>query len=120
MKFFLDENVPLSAIDVIHNLGFEVEHARSAGLGGRPDREIADYAKKRRAVLVTKDLEFGSLALYPKNSHHGLLVLRLPHYYTASQIAEAIKAFLTKISPEALTGSITVLEAGRYRIRRII
>lgn len=116
MKFFLDENVPLSAIDAIRNLGFEVEHARSAGLGGRPDREIANYAKKRRAVLVTK---FGSLALYPKNAHHGLLVLRLPHYYTASQIAEALKAFLTKISPEALTGSITVLEAGRYRIRRI-
>ena len=69
MKFFLDENIPLSVTDSIKSLGFEVEHVRTSGLRGATDKQIAKYAQKQQAILVTKDLEFGSSILYPKDSH---------------------------------------------------
>ncbi len=111
--------MPLSAVEIIRKLGFQAEHARNAGLVGCSDKEIAAYAKKHNAILVTKDIEFGSLLLYPKGSHYGLLILRLPHYFTSKQIMETLEKFLTEIKPTILVNSITVLEIGRYRIRRI-
>ena len=119
MKFFLDENIPLSIIKVISKLSFEVEHAINAGLRGASDKEIAEYAKKQNAILITKDVGFGSILLYPKGSHYGLLVLRLPNYFNTEQIAEALKDFFSKVKPENLINHITILEAGKYRIRHI-
>ncbi len=120
MKFFLDENLPLSALDVIQKLGFKAEHVKTVGLQGSSDKIIAEYAKKQQAILITKDLEFGSLTLYPKNSHYGVIVIRLPHYFTARQIIDSIENFLTKVKPETLAHTITVLEVGRYRSRNIV
>lgn len=119
MKFFLDENLPLSSLDAIQKLGFKAEHVKTVGLQGRSDKTIAEYAKKQQAILITKDLEFGSLTVYPKNSHYGVIILRLPHYFTAKQIIDALNNFLTKIRPETLAHTITVLEVGRYRSRDI-
>ena len=67
MKFFLDANIPLSVIDDIKELNFEVDHARKIGLASASDKEIADYSKKEKAILVTKDLEFGNTMIYQKN-----------------------------------------------------
>ena len=120
MKFFLDENMPLSTIDIFRKLNFEVEHCSSSELRGVSDKKIAEYAKKQKAILVTKDLEFGSLLIYPKNSHYGLLILRLPNSFTTKKIIEALEEFLKNIKIEELVNSITVLEVGRYRIRKII
>ena len=119
MKFFLDENIPFSVTDSIKELGFEVEHARTSDLRGAPDKKIAEYARKQQSILITKDLEFGSSILYPKGSHYGLLILRLPNQWAADKVIKAIKEFLTKIDPQELVNSITVLEIGKYRMRKV-
>lgn len=119
MKFFIDENLPLSIVDLLKSRGFNAEHVRTSGLSGATDKEIAEYAKKQKAILVTKDLEFGSLILYPENSHYGLLILRLPNHFTAKQIILLLKKFFSKIKPHLLINTLTVLEVGKYRMRRI-
>ncbi|MBI5066304.1 DUF5615 family PIN-like protein [Candidatus Woesearchaeota archaeon] len=118
MKFFLDENISISVVNFIKILGFEVEHARTAGLSGATDKEISEYAKKNKAILVTKDLEFGNILIYPEKSHHGLLILRLPNYYKTAQLVKILVNFLENIKPKILESAITILEVGRYRIRR--
>jgi len=117
VRFFLDENMPKSSAKMLENFGFEVEHARSAGLKGEPDKEIAKYAKEQKAILVTKDLDFGNVLLYDKDSHYGLLIIRLPHDYSAKQITDKLKKFINNIDVKDLVDKITILELGRYRIR---
>jgi len=119
MKFFLDENIPFSVTDIIKRLNFKAEHTINVGLRGATDKEIANYAKKTGAILITKDLDFGSTLSYPKDSHYGLLILRLPSYFNTKQISNAIKDFLEKIDPKILIGAITVLEIGKYRARHL-
>ena len=72
MRFLLDENMPFLLIDLLESLGHVVEHVRKTSLVGSPDEEIAKYAKSNNAMLVTKDIELGSLILYPEDSHYGL------------------------------------------------
>src|SRR3989344_5924376 len=119
MKFFLDENLPISAIEVFIKLGFEVEHCKNSKMRGSSDKLIAEYAKKQKAILVTKDLEFGSLLIYPESSHYGLLVLRLPNSFITNKINKTLEEFLKEVKAEELINSITVLEVGRYRIRKL-
>ena len=119
MKLFLDENIPRSAVKELKSIGFEVEHASDIGLAGAVDKDIAKYAKKQNAILITKDIEFGSLILYSKETHYGLVILRLPHYFKADDIIRILKDFLRSIEPSLLIGKIAILELGKYRIRDI-
>jgi predicted nuclease of predicted toxin-antitoxin system len=117
IKFFLDANIPYSSKQIFKSFG-TVEHARDAGLSRAADKEILKYAVKNKSILVTKDLEFGNILIYPIKSHRGVIILRLPFYYTAEQINKALVQFLKSVELEEIRNSITVVELGRYRIRK--
>ncbi|HLC71303.1 MAG TPA: DUF5615 family PIN-like protein [Candidatus Nanoarchaeia archaeon] len=117
MKLFLDENLPLSFVESLQKLGFLVEHVRTAGLQGADDQQIALYAKSQKLILITKDVEFGSLLLYPSGSHYGLVVLRLPDNFKKEQIFTALTNFLAP--GKNLAGFITIVEIGKYRVRKL-
>ncbi len=119
MKFFLDENLPLSLSEIFTEFGFKVEHARTSGLRGATDKEIAKYALKQKTILVTKDLEFGSLLLYPPGSHYGLVVIRVPFNYKTDQIKRVMKNFISKTHAADLINTITIVEVGKYRSRKL-
>jgi predicted nuclease of predicted toxin-antitoxin system len=118
MKLFLDENIPLSVCDALQHDGYDVEHVRHVGLRGAVDVEIAAYAKKQQAILVTKDLEFGNVMVHPLGSHFGVIILRFPHHFRAADSHRLLAQFLGKVDGNNLAHSITVLEVGKYRIRR--
>lgn len=119
MKLFLDENISIVVVGELERLGFEVEHASSVELKGASDKQIAGHAKKQKAILVTKDIEFGSILLYPKGTHYGLLILRLPHYFRTKQILEALKIFFKSIESKEMIGNMIIVEMGKYRVRSI-
>ncbi len=54
MKFFLDANIPYSALEIFEELNLESIHARDAGLSRADDIEIMNYATKMMAFLLQK------------------------------------------------------------------
>lgn len=119
MKFFLDENISQVLISEFQKEGFEAEHAAKVDLSGAKDNEIAQYAKKQKAILITKDIEFGSFLLYPKGSHYGLIILRYPCNFTTTLISKHLKMFLINKEEKDLIGKMIILELGKYRVRDI-
>ena len=117
MKFFLDACMPYSSKEIFQKYG-EVTHARDIGMTGATDKEIIQYALKNKAILVTKDLDFGNTLLYPIESHFGVIILRAPFYFTAKQINNVLREFLSSVNIEELKDAVTIVELGRYRIRR--
>jgi len=114
MRFFLDANIPLS-LKVVFRVHGEVMHANDDPRGGRTDQDIARGAMEFGAILVTRDLEFANPKLFPVGAHLGLIILRVPHFYVASQIAALVQRFLSKAPLSDLEGAITVVEPGRVR-----
>lgn len=114
VRFFLDANLPYSAKDIFASHG-EVEHTRDADLAAATDEEIAHYAFKRGAVLVTQDLEFSNPYLFPKGSHVGLIVVRMPTHFTAEQAKKVLQWFLEVTPLNELLNIITVVEPGQIR-----
>jgi predicted nuclease of predicted toxin-antitoxin system len=118
MKFLLDENLPRSLAQEVKNLNHEVITVFYAGLQGSDDRIIAKYALQQKAILVTKDLEFGSRLYYPKGSHYGLFIIKLPHNSTKEMIINDIIILLTDIDVSLFSGNMIILERNKYRIRK--
>ncbi len=118
MRFFLDANMPYSTLELFKELDLEAQHAKDVGLGKAQDKEIMNYAIKNKCILITKDLEFGNVNMFPTENQHGLIILRLPFYFTASQITNSLKDFFISIKLEDLEKSITIVKLGRYRIRK--
>ncbi len=118
MKFFLDTNIPYSALKMFKELNLEAVHARDVGLARTDDKEISNYAKKNGSILVTKDLEFANVKMFPFGSHEGLIVMRLPTFFKASQFVNVLRDFLASISINDLNKSVAIVKPGKYRIRK--
>lgn len=119
MKFFLDANIPHSALKVFEEFNLEAVHARDIGLSKATDKEIFEYAVNKRCILVTKDLGFANITAFPEDSHYGIVIMRLPHFFKAQQFANALKDFLTSINSKDLEKALAIVKLGKYRIRKL-
>lgn len=118
MDFFLDENLPYSIVEELEKEGFEASHVREQGLRGENDAEVFDFAVGNGAILVTKDLEFGSPEHYPVEKYEGLIVVRLDERIGAQELTSRLSEFISNFG-SGFEGKIVVLEDGRYRVREI-
>lgn len=98
MKFLLDAQLPPRLVKALRRAGHEAVHVYECGLLTAPDRAIAKYAVKEKAVVIIKDADFATL-------EHGPVVvwLRLGNVSNDALIA-ALMAALPEI--------VAALEAG--------
>ena len=118
MRFLLDADIPRSSAQVLRKLRYEVIDVRDINLGNATDEEIIKYAKENNFILVTRDIEFANVLRYPVGSHVGIVVLRLPFDFTSEQINSVLYDFIKSVKIEELVNSVTIVELGKYRIRR--
>ena len=118
MKFFLDVNIPYSALKIFEELNLESSHARDVGLSRAGDKEIADYAKKKESILITKDLEFANTNMFPPGMHEGLIIIRLPTFFKAIQFVNVLRDFLSSVDINELKQAVAIVKIGKYRIRK--
>ena len=58
MRFLVDQMLPVWLADWLTERGYSAEHVRRIALASADDREIAEAARVRDAVLITKDGDF--------------------------------------------------------------
>ena len=117
MKFLIDADSPHSLIDVFNKHGHDAVHVRDV-LGSAADEEIFEYANKNKHIIVTRDLGFAET--FMENKGFGLVLTRLPYYFTADKINKIFDEFLEEADLKRLINSITVLELGRYRTKKLL
>jgi predicted nuclease of predicted toxin-antitoxin system len=65
LDFLVDENLPLSAVDALQDLGHRARHVREIDMQGARDVALFSWAQDEGWVIVTRDLGFGNLLDYP-------------------------------------------------------
>lgn len=116
MKFLIDADSPHSLIGILKRHGHNAVHVRNI-LGSATDDKIFEYANKNQYIVVTRDLGFADEFI--KGKGFGLLLIRLPYYFTVDKINRAFDEFLEEVDVTELVNSITVLELGRYRTKKL-
>jgi predicted nuclease of predicted toxin-antitoxin system len=118
MRFFLDANMPRSAVSALTTIGHEVEFCRDIGMANERDEAIAAHAQQTKAILVTRDLDFADVRRYPPEQYFGIVVIRLPDDAIASDIANVLVRFAGDSDFAAnLSGRLAVVDQNRVRFR---
>ncbi len=117
MKFKLDENMPEALVQLLTKAGHDVETAFGERLAGAKDPLILRTAHRESRVLMTFDLDFADIRVYPPGSHAGVVVFRLrdQRWRTLRQPAQRL---LEETDLESLRGSLAIVDAARVRYRR--
>ncbi len=117
-RILVDADMPRPTQEVLARLGIVAEDVRDIGLGTAFDEEIFRYAQQHDQIIVSRDLGFANISEYPLGTHRGIVVFRLPPFFVRTQILKAVEHFFGQITLESLVGTLTIVEPGRYRIRR--
>ena len=117
MRFLLDANIPYYAKEVFPARHTAI-HVRDIHLHDSADEIVIGWAKRHRAVLVTRDFDFANILRFPPRRYAGIVVLKLPHFYGAVQINRVLGQFLSKAREADLRKSVIIVEDGRFRIRK--
>ena len=116
LRFKLDENLPRDAEQLLHQSGHEVHSVLDEQLGGRPDPEILEICVCEARVLITFDLDFADIRLYPPASHAGIWVLR-PSTQSIGNTLDLLRRALLLLATEPARGRLWIVEPNRVRIR---
>lgn len=117
LKFLADECVGLPTIDLLRNLGYSVLTVKELKLGGKDDFGILKCAIKQRRILVSEDLDFGNIILYPPKLHHGIILLRFRHRLEDS-IHAVLSGLLNELTSKDFKKTLIIVDPGKYRIRK--
>jgi predicted nuclease of predicted toxin-antitoxin system len=113
--FKLDENLPLDAETLLSDAGHDVETVLNERLAGQSDGRVFEASKAEGRILVTLDLDFADIRLYPPSTHPGIWVLR-PRQQSIESILALLRGALSILRSETAQGRLWIVEPTRVRI----
>lgn len=117
MNFKLDENMPEALVQLLTKAGHDVETAFGERLAGAKDPLILQAAGREGRVLMTYDLDFADIRVYPPGSHAGIVVFRLKDQRWRT-LRQPVQRLLEETDLDSLRGSLAIVDAARVRYCR--
>lgn len=116
MKFKTDENMPVEAADDLRQAGHDAVTVADQQLAGQSDVRVADVCKAEGRAVVTLDLDFSDIRVYPPSDYAGIIVLR-PSVQTITNIRRLVGQVISLLPTEPLAGHLWIVDEGQIRIR---
>ena len=66
MRIKVDENLPLSLVEILNSFGHDTEHVVTEGLSGRDDLAVWAAAQVEERFLITQDIRFANAHMAPE------------------------------------------------------
>jgi len=115
-RFKLDENLPRNAHTLLADSGHDVHSVSEVSLDGGADPKVIEACLDDNRILVTLDLDFADIRLYPPSSHHGIWILR-PTTQSVENIVSVLRSALALLAAEPTDKRLWIVEPTRVRIR---
>jgi predicted nuclease of predicted toxin-antitoxin system len=114
MHFLIDASLPRSAAILLRQLGHDATDVRDAGMGDAPDDGIAEYARRNRLILITRDLDLRISATTLRPSTRESLCSN----FAKTLLRRVLETFVSRGDWLAhLNGRLAILEDWRVRFR---
>jgi len=116
MKLLLDMNLAPRLCEYLAQGGHQALHWSRVGDGEATDAQIMAYAKSHGFVVLTHDLDFGTILA--ATGGDGPSVVQLRDVDTSPEaIGAAILTGLRQMESELDAGALVTIEPGRLRLR---
>ena len=117
MRFKLDENLPLQLRRLFTESGHDAVTVLDQGMGGAADAEVASVCLLEERILVTQDIDFADIRMYPPGQFPGIVVFRLTSQ-TRDDLLDVSAMLIETLARSFLRGQLWIVEDSRVRIRQ--
>ena len=115
MNLLVDEGVDKPIVDALRLAGFNVVYILETNKGAE-DNLILALANTQKRLLLTRDKDFGELVFRLKQTHYGVILIRLEGYSAILKAQITVNAIMKY--KEALISAFTVIQPNAIRIRK--
>ena len=116
MTFKVDQNLPVEVADLLRSTGHAAATVHEEGLAGADDDVLAEHVRREGRILVTLDLDFSDIRVYPPHEFHGIIVLRSKRQDKTTLLA-LVERGIFLLTAENPKGKLWIIESDRVRIR---
>jgi len=116
VSFKVDENLPAEVATLLQEAGYDALSVHDQDMVGSTDDKIADICQLEKRAIVTFDLDFADIRVYPPADYDGLIVLRLDRQDKLHVLA-VFEHVVQKLREEELAGKLWIVNEHNLRIR---
>ena len=116
MRVKLDENLPIQLKRLFMESGHDAVTVLDEGIGGATDSDVALICLTEERVLVTQDMDFADIRMYPPGEYPGIVVFRLTSR-TRDDLLEVGARLIETLNRSIPRGQLWIVEDTRVRIR---
>ena len=115
MRFKFDENLPREMATLFGEAGHDAVTILDQQMGGEKDQDIATVCLNEGRALITLDLDFSDIRVYPPHRYPGIVVLRVSSQLREDLLETGVRLLENLIT--TLQGQLWIVEDSRIRIR---
>ena len=116
MKLLLDMNLAPRWAGWLEERGFQADHWSLMGSANASDSEIMEFAAAHDYVVVTHDLDFGTILAATNAEKPSVIQIRADNT-NPDLIGDRVLLALQKMKLELLAGALVTIDLGRDRVR---
>lgn len=116
MRLKLDENLPIEGVEPFLEAGHDASSVVEQRLAGADDPTIDEVCKQERRVLVTLDIGFGDIRVYPPAESPGRILLR-PRSQEKPHLLSLLTRVCELLRERSPTSTLWVVDEEKVRIR---
>lgn len=115
-KLLIDMNLSPDWVDSLSREGWEAVHWSEVGEPRATDREVMDWAVANAYVVLTHDLDFGTMLALTQDRGPSVLQVRAENV-TPPQLGPTVIAALEQHQADLSAGALVVVDERRSRVR---
>lgn len=116
MRAKIDENMPVDAVRLLGEAGWDTSTVHEEHLVGAADQRVIDACQREDRVLFSLDLDFGDIRRYPPEAYPGIVVLR-PVEPDRETVLALLATALPAFAHEPIRQRLWIVEPNRIRVR---
>lgn len=116
MKILLDMNLSPDLVKILANNSFDTVHWSQIGTANASDREIMTWAKNNDYVIVTHDLDFGTILAIYRETAPSVIQIRTQDLL-AVDFSVLLINVLRRFTKELKRGALITVEPNRSKVR---
>ena len=116
LSFVVDMNLSAGWVRVLVAEGWHAVHWSSIGLASSIDDEIVAWARLNRHVVLTQDLDFGTILAITNADSPSIVLLRGEDVLPATRGAGVVVA-IGQHESALIVGALVVIDVARHRVR---
>ncbi len=115
MRLLIDMNLSPKWVAFLQKSGFEAAHWSNVGEVSAPDSEIMAHAKANNSVILTHDLDFGSILAATGGDAPSVVQIRADNLSTDAIGGNVVTA-LNAMADALAQGALVTVEPARTRV----